>query len=193
MTNDLVRKIASVMSKAMTLICVRNTCLETLHAGPGVVSHTGDYSEVPVTDANGRQIPWSELSRISDDEMRDLMREIVNPLYTFQLRVGEQEFRDYLDLQLTSTQSWDEPRHDWNLAPGTLAELERVPPAQQGRDENELREAARPAADVPGIRPPGGGGPDQGGGPQPLHGTRHPDDRGRRISVPGERGIALAS
>ena len=193
MTNDLVRKNASVMSKAMTLICVRNTCLETLHAGPGVVSHTGDYSDVLVTDANGRQIPWSEVSRISDDEMRDLMREIVNPLYTFQLRVGEQEFRDYLDLQLTSTQSWDEPRHDWNLAPGTLAELERVPPAQQGRDENELREAARPAADVPGIRPPGGGGPDQGGGPQPLHGTWHPDDRGRRISVPGERGIALAS
>ncbi|KFI25111.1 hypothetical protein CN97_11380 [Haematobacter massiliensis] len=116
MTNDLVRKIASVMSKAMTLICVRNTCLETLHAGPGVVSHTGDYSDVLVTDANGRQIPWSEVSRISDDEMRDLMREIVNRLYTFKLRVGEQEFRDYLDRQLTSTQNWDEPRHDWNLA-----------------------------------------------------------------------------
>ena len=76
------------------------------------------------------------------------------------------------------------------LGPGTLAELERVPPAQQGRDENELREAARPAADVPAIRPPGGGGPDPGGGLQPLHGTRHPDDRGRRISVPGERGSA---
>ena len=122
MTNDLVRKIASVMSKAMTLICVRNTCLETLHAGPGVVSHTGDYSDVLVTDANGRQIPWSELSRISDDEMRDLMREIVNRLYTFKLRVGEQEFRDYLDRQLTSTQNWDEPRHDWNLAGRKLRE-----------------------------------------------------------------------
>ena len=101
MTNDLERKIASVLSKAMALICVRNTCLETLHAGPGVVSLTGDYSDVIVTDANGREIPWSEVSRISDDEMRDLMREIVNRLYTFQLRVGEQEFRDYLDQQLT--------------------------------------------------------------------------------------------
>ena len=122
MANDLERKIASVLSKAMALICVRNTYLESLHAGPGVVSHTGDYSDVIVTDANGRQIPWSEVSRISDDEMRDLMREIVNRLYTFQLRVGEQEFRDYLDLQLTSTQSWDEPRHDWNLAGRKLRE-----------------------------------------------------------------------
>ena len=116
MPDDLERKIASVMAKAMALICVRNTCLETLHAGPGVVSQTGDYSDVTVTDANGRQIPWSEVSRISDDEMRELMREIVNRLYTFQLRVGEKEFRDYLDRQLTSTRNWDEPRLDWNLA-----------------------------------------------------------------------------
>lgn len=116
MPNDLERQIASVIAKAMALICVRNTCLETLHAGPGVVSHTGDYSDVIVTDANGRQIPWSEVSRISDDEMRELMREIVNRLYTFQLRIGEQEFRDYLDRQLTSTRNWDEPSLDRGLA-----------------------------------------------------------------------------
>ena len=122
MPNDIERKIAAVLSKAMALICVRDTCLETLHSGPGVVSHTGDYSDVIVTDANGRQIPWSEVSRISDDEMRDLMREIVNRLYTFKLRGGEQEFRDHLDRQLTSTQNWDEPRHDWNLAGRKLRE-----------------------------------------------------------------------
>lgn len=120
MPTDLDRQIASVMAKAMALICVRNTCLETLHAGPGVVSHTGDYSDVIVTDANGRQVPWSEVSRISDDEMRELMREIVNRLYTFQLRIGEEEFRDYLDRQLTSTRNWDEPRLDWNLAGSRL-------------------------------------------------------------------------
>ncbi|MFC0279920.1 hypothetical protein ACFOHK_15915 [Falsigemmobacter intermedius] len=124
MPTDLERKIASVMSKPMALICVRNTCLETLHAGPGVVSHTGDYSDVIVTDANGREFPWSEVSRISDDEMGELMREIVNRLYSFQLRVGEQEFRDYVDQQLTSTQNWDEPRHNWNLAGRRLRETD---------------------------------------------------------------------
>ena len=122
MPTDLERQIASVMAKAMALICVRNTQLETLHAGPGPVSHKGDYSDVIVTDANGRQIPWSEVSRISDAEMRELMREIVNRLYTFQLRLGEEEFRDYLDRQLTSTRNWDEPRLDWNLAGRTLRE-----------------------------------------------------------------------
>lgn len=138
MPNDLERQIASVMAKAMALICVRNTCLETLHAGPGVVSHTGDYSDVIVIDANGRQVPWSEVSRISDDEMRELMREIVNRLYTFQLRIGEEEFRYYLDQQLTSTRNWDEPRLDWNLAGG------------------RLREAAGPdAAEPPSPRDPG--------------------------------------
>lgn len=122
MTTDLERQIAAVMAKAMALICVRNTRLENLHAGPGVVSHTGDYSDVIVTDATGRQIPWSEVSRISDDEMRELMREIVNRLYTFQLRVSEEEFRNYLDRQLTSTRNWDEPRLDWNLAGRKLRE-----------------------------------------------------------------------
>lgn len=100
-----------------------------------MVSHTDDYSDVIVTDADGRQIPWSEVSRISDDEMRDLMREIVNRLYTFQLRVDEQEFRDYLDQQLTSTQNWDEPRQDWNLAGRKLRETAGVdaPEAQAAK------------------------------------------------------------
>ena len=136
MPTDLERQIASVMAKAMALICVRNTQLETLHAGPGPVSHRGDYSDVIVTDANGRQIPWSEVSRISDAEMHDLMREIVNRLYTLQLRLGEEEFRDYLDRQLTSTRNWDEPRLDWNLAGRTLREAAGADapdrPAQRG-------------------------------------------------------------
>jgi transposase len=33
-----------------------------------------DYSDVIVLDADGRRIPWTEVSRINDIEMRDLMR-----------------------------------------------------------------------------------------------------------------------
>ena len=36
------------------------------------------------------------------------------------------------------------------VGPGALAELERVSPPQQGRNENELREAGRPTVDVAG-------------------------------------------
>nr|CAI0334128.1 hypothetical protein SHINE37_100231 [Rhizobiaceae bacterium] len=47
-----------------------------------------------------------------------------------------------------------EPAGLETLWPGALAELERVSPPQQGGDENEPHEAARPAADVAGLRPP---------------------------------------
>lgn len=135
---ELERQIAAVMAKAMALVCVRNTRLEGLHAGPGVISYTSDYSDVTVTDATGRQIPWSDVSRISDDEMRELMREIVNRLYTFQLRVGEEEFRDYLDRQLTSTWNWDQPRLDWNLAGRELRKRKGTDAAEPPVPEHDV-------------------------------------------------------
>ena len=79
------KRIAAKLAKTMAMLCVRNTQLETLHAGPAPVTRTGDYSDVFVLDADGRRIPWTEVSHISDDEMRDLMRDIVNRLYTFHL------------------------------------------------------------------------------------------------------------
>ena len=71
------------------MLCVRNTQLETLHAGLGPITRTGDYSDVFVVDADGRRIPWSEVSRIDDGEMRQLMQEIVNRLYTFHLEADD--------------------------------------------------------------------------------------------------------
>ena len=49
------RLIASI-SKSMAVMCVRNTTLEDIHAGIEPVGHTGDFSDVLVIDANGRQI-----------------------------------------------------------------------------------------------------------------------------------------
>jgi hypothetical protein len=69
----------------MAMLCVRNTRLETLHSGPSPVTRTGDFSDVFVEDADGRRIPWSEVSRVDDGEMRQLMQEIVNRFYTFHL------------------------------------------------------------------------------------------------------------
>ena len=36
-----------------------------------------------VIDADGRRIPWPEVSRIGNEEMGGLMRQVVNRLYTF--------------------------------------------------------------------------------------------------------------
>ena len=69
----------------MAMLCVRNAHLETIHAGKTPVTKIGDWSDVTVVDAEGNRIPWTTVSHISDDEMRSLMRDIVNRLYTFHL------------------------------------------------------------------------------------------------------------
>lgn len=50
---------------------IRNTDLETLHAGKPIISVTGDYSDVKVITPSG-EIPWNEVSRISNKEMGEL-------------------------------------------------------------------------------------------------------------------------
>ena len=42
------------------MMCFRNTVIEDFHGGIAPVSHTGDFSDVVVIDANGRRIPWPE-------------------------------------------------------------------------------------------------------------------------------------
>ncbi len=105
-------RIAARLAKLMAMICVRNTGIEELHAGTVPVTHTGGYSDVFITDADGRQIRWSDASHLDDDQMRSLMRQIVDRLYTFHLKADDQGFRDHLDRWLTVAERWDEPKLD---------------------------------------------------------------------------------
>jgi hypothetical protein len=72
------------LAKLITLHCVRNTGLEGLHRGTTPSSQTGDYSDVKVVTPYG-EIPWKQLSRISDEEMKTLVKEVVNKIFTFLL------------------------------------------------------------------------------------------------------------
>lgn len=108
-------RIAARLAKLMAMICVRNTGIEELHAGTVPVTHTGDYSDVWVTDADGRKIRWSDASHIDDDQMRSLMRQIVDRLYTFHLKADDPGFHDHLDHWLTVAERWDEPQVDENM------------------------------------------------------------------------------
>jgi hypothetical protein len=105
-------RIAAQLARVIAVACVRNTQLENLHAGRTPVSRTGDGSDVIVEDADGKRIPWSEVSRIDDDEMRALMREIVDRLYTFHLRIDEPSFRAEIDRWAAMTAKWDDPKPD---------------------------------------------------------------------------------
>jgi hypothetical protein len=42
----------------------------------------GDYSDVKVVSPHG-EIPWKELSRLSDKEMKELMIDVVDRCYDF--------------------------------------------------------------------------------------------------------------
>jgi hypothetical protein len=91
---------------------VRNTGIENLHAGTVPVTHTGDFSDVFVTDADGRRIAWTDVSHMDDDVMRDLMRQIVDRLYTFHMNRDDPQFRGHLDRWLAISGTWDDPKLD---------------------------------------------------------------------------------
>ena len=107
----------------MALLCARNTALEDIHAGPAPVIRTGDYSDVTVVDAEGRRIPWPEVSHFGEDAMRALMREIVDNLYTFPVLSREPRFLERATIQMRSASGWDEPKIVESFLPGLTAEM----------------------------------------------------------------------
>lgn len=70
------------LAKHIALRCFRNSILEEFHAGTVPDSKCGDYSDVVVSTPYG-EIPWIELSRLNDAEMKVLMINVVNHTYHF--------------------------------------------------------------------------------------------------------------
>lgn len=110
------KRVAVKLAKVMAMMCVRNTKLEDIHAGLVPVTKTGDYSDVVILDAEGRKIPWLEVSHIDDAQMRDLMKQIVNRLYTFHMRIDDPEFRAWIDRWAAVAEKWDDPELEPALA-----------------------------------------------------------------------------
>jgi hypothetical protein len=104
-------------AKIMAAACVRRGSLEQFHAGFTPVTRSGDYSDVKVIDAEGREIPWNQVSRINQDEMKTLMTGVVNRIYTFLARTlfsatEDKSFQQALDrAAIPWTKGWDEPEY----------------------------------------------------------------------------------
>jgi hypothetical protein len=102
-------------AKIIVAACVRRGYLEKLHEGITPVTHAGDYSDVKVIDADGREIPWSQVSRINDDEMRVLITGIVDRVHTFLARTLFCAREDEAFMAAISrtavpwTKGWDDP------------------------------------------------------------------------------------
>lgn len=89
---------------ALVQRCVRNTQLEDLHAGIFPASQSGNYDDVKVVSPYG-EIAWNDLSQISDEEMKALMIEVVNKVFTFLVHaetIGDRP----------SGAKWNEPEFD---------------------------------------------------------------------------------
>lgn len=100
----------ALLAKAIAVLCVRNTFLEDLPSGITPSSQSGAYSDVKVVTPYG-EIPWHKLSRLSDDEMKRLMKEIVDKIYTYLCRLEEPESLEaFLRLGDMYASRWDDPR-----------------------------------------------------------------------------------
>lgn len=76
------RRDLELLAKALVETCMRNSELENLHAGRFPSSERGDFSDVKVVTPYG-EIPWPQLSRISDAEMKVLMIDVVDRVFTY--------------------------------------------------------------------------------------------------------------
>ena len=105
------------IAKLMAAACVRRGYLEKLHAGITPLTRSGDYSDVKIIDAEGREIPWNEVSHIDQEEMKTLMIGVVNRIYTFLSRTlfsatEDKAFHQALDRAAAPwTRTWDEPEY----------------------------------------------------------------------------------
>jgi hypothetical protein len=68
------------LAKYLAQQCFRKTILEDLHAGITPDAQIGDYTDVVVRSPY-EEIPWPNLSRLNDEEMKALMIEVVNKAY----------------------------------------------------------------------------------------------------------------
>ncbi|MDD3183351.1 MAG: hypothetical protein PHD48_11200 [Alphaproteobacteria bacterium] len=103
--------LAARLAKSLVLLGLRNTSIEDFHAGTEPFSEAGDYSDVKVVTPRG-EIPWAEVSRISNDEMRTLMKEAVNKVYTILLRLEDPAFVERMEeMMRCMTYQWDDPEN----------------------------------------------------------------------------------
>lgn len=85
-SSDAIRRIVTEpvlqrrLTKLIVLECFRNSGLEDLHAGISPSSAAGDYSDVVVNSPYG-SIPWPQVSRLNDEEMKELMIDVVDRTY----------------------------------------------------------------------------------------------------------------
>jgi hypothetical protein len=85
-----------------------NTIIEDIHAGPWLKNAKGEYaadSEVIVTTLDGGdKILWNVCSRITDEEMKQINKAVVDNIYSLLCLIEE----------FNALPAWFRPPHDWD-------------------------------------------------------------------------------
>ena len=68
-----------------------------------------------MVDADGTRIPWTDVSHIRDNEMRYLMRDIVNRLYKFHWCADDPGLQAEIEGWMAVAVTWDEPELDHRM------------------------------------------------------------------------------
>jgi len=113
------QKALEEIAKCIVLRCFRNSKLEDLHSGTVPDSKAGDYSDVRVVTPFG-EIPWNKVSRISNEEMKELMIDCVNKTFTFLMNMeedGESFVEKEVAFSKRSTRNWQQPQRLQKFAP----------------------------------------------------------------------------
>ncbi|HRH03882.1 MAG TPA: hypothetical protein PLN13_03430 [Bacteroidia bacterium] len=105
------KEIAKNLALAIALNCVRNTSIEAIHKGIPPHLLIDDNSDV-VVHAGQNSIPWENVSRISQEEMKAFMIEVVNKIYTALINIDEPGFvNKFITRAQRATIFWDEPKY----------------------------------------------------------------------------------
>ena len=99
------------LAKLIVRECFRNTILEDYHSGISPSSKIGDFSDVKVVTPYG-EIEWTKVSRFNNDEMKALMIESVDKMFTTLYNLDNKEFYSNMKkyLKKDPLKEWDTPK-----------------------------------------------------------------------------------
>ena len=110
------------MVNIITTWSYRNSCIEEYHGGISPTSKTGDYSDVKVVTPYG-EIPWKEVSRLNDKEMKRINKCVHDNLFTFILLLSKGHLK--VSPFLYASSEWDDANIVEDLFPLVGVDLKK--------------------------------------------------------------------
>ncbi len=102
------RLVAKKMAKALAFLCLNEHFKLPLHNGKNPVSKTGDYTDVFVTDAEGKQTTWCQTCRVSFHERDLIVQDVTKGIYDFLINVETESYIYRLKEAYLSCKGWKE-------------------------------------------------------------------------------------